>query len=46
MESTVRRLMEGIEQAKTAEMKQLQAQFNPHFLRLAAARVHGCGIRR
>jgi two-component system, sensor histidine kinase YesM len=32
MESTVKRLMAGIEQAKTAEMKQLQAQFNPHFL--------------
>lgn len=32
MESTVRRLMERIELAKTAEMKQLQAQFNPHFL--------------
>jgi two-component system, sensor histidine kinase YesM len=32
MESTVKRLMERIEQAKTAEMKQLQAQFNPHFL--------------
>ncbi len=32
MESTVKKLMEGIEQAKTAEIKQLQAQFNPHFL--------------
>jgi two-component system sensor histidine kinase YesM len=32
MESTVGRLMERIELAKTAEMKQLQAQFNPHFL--------------
>ena len=32
MESTVKRLMEGIAQAKAAEMKQLQAQFNPHFL--------------
>lgn len=32
MESTVSRLVQGIEQAKTAEMKQLQAQFNPHFL--------------
>jgi two-component system sensor histidine kinase YesM len=32
MESTVQRLMERIELAKTAEMKQLQAQFDPHFL--------------
>jgi two-component system sensor histidine kinase YesM len=32
MESTVQRLMERIELAKTAEMKQLEAQFDPHFL--------------
>ncbi len=32
MESTVRRMTEGIELAKTAQMRQLQAQFNPHFL--------------
>jgi two-component system sensor histidine kinase YesM len=32
MESTVQSLMERIELAKTAEMRQLQAQFDPHFL--------------
>jgi two-component system, sensor histidine kinase YesM len=32
MESTVGRLMERIELAKTAELRQLQAQFDPHFL--------------
>lgn len=32
MESMVQRLMEGVELARVAEMKQLQAQFNPHFL--------------
>lgn len=32
METTVKRLMRRIDQSRTAEMKQLQAQFNPHFL--------------